>query len=243
MKKPYFFPIFSLSILLFSKIIVSDALLTVKTEPSGIEIWLEDKYLGDSPIINKIVKPGKYTLRLVDAFQHTSTQEHIDLKDGESVLVEKTIDSKFGSLRINSKPAGAQVYISNNLGKTPLVNDYMNPGKYRVELRHPHQRYKIYSEDIIINPGDQVELNRTLPKEKIFNKKGLIKIGLGAGALAGIIFATVSQGDYKDHYHQYRSIPTEHDKGKYENAKIYRNVAISGSILCLVGLEIVSFIK
>lgn len=243
MKKSCLFQIFFLSILLFSKMVVCDALLTVKTEPNGIEIWLEDKYIGDSPIVNKRLKPGKYTLRLVDAFQHTSTQEHIELKNGESIVVEKTIDSKFGSLRIISNPAGAHVYLSSTLGKTPLVNDLMNPGKYRVELHHPNQRYKIYSEDIVINPGERVELNRSLQKEKVLTKKGLLKIGLGAGTIAGIVFATLYQGDSKDYRHQYSSMPTEHNKKKYENAKIYRNVAISGSILCLVGLEIVSFIR
>lgn len=243
MKKSCLFPIFFLSILLLSKISVCDALLTVKTEPNGIEIWLEDKYIGDSPIVNKKLKPGKYTLRLVDAFQHTSIQEHVDLKEGESVVVEKTIDSKFGSLQIISQPAGAQVCISSTLGKTPLENDFMNPGKYRVELRHPNQRYKIYSEDIIINPGERTELNRSLPKEKVMTKKGLLKIGLGAGTIAGIVFATFYQGDYKDYRYQYRSMPTEGNRKKYDNAKTYRNIAIGGSILCLVGLEIVSFIR
>ncbi len=243
MKKSWLFQISFLSILLFSKMVVCDALLTVKTEPSGIEIWLEDKYIGDSPIVNKKLKSGKYTLRLVDAFQHTSIQEHIDLKDGESIVVEKTIDSKFGSLRIVSNPEGAHVCISSTLGKTPLVNDLMNPGKYRVELRHPNERYKIYSEDIVINPGDRVELNRSLQKEKVLTKKGLLKIGLGAGIIAGIVISTLYQGHSKDYRYEYRSMPTEDNRKKYKNAKIYRNVAISGSILCLVGLEIVSFVR
>ena len=103
-------------------------MLTVKTDPDGIEVWLDDKYIGDSPILDKKLKTGKYTLKLVDPVQHTSTSEDVFIQSGEQTVVEKTLKSRYGTLKVNSDPEGADVYVLTELGKTPVSNDFIIPG-------------------------------------------------------------------------------------------------------------------
>jgi hypothetical protein len=226
-----------------------DGTLSVKTDPDGIEVWLDDKFVGDSPIVEKKMKPGRYALKLVDPVQHSSTVEDIFIQDGENTVIEKTIKSKFGSLKVNSDPEGAQVFISTELGKTPLTNDFMNPGKYRIELRSPNKKYNSLSEDITIPRGEQVNLTKTLKKNKILDNKALLRLALGAGAGLGFVWAIVEQGKYKSNKSAYNDSPNHNINRNYDESlkdtygtnATCRTLGIIGGSLCLVGLEIVAF--
>ena len=184
--------IFSISINTFA-----DGSLTVKTDPEGIEVWLDDKFIGDSPVFDKKLKGGRYNLKLVDPVQHSSTIEEIFIQENETTVIEKTIKSKYGTLKVQTDPEGAQVYISTELGNTPVSNDFMNPGKYRVEIRHPNSKYHPMVENIIIPRGEAVSISKTLEKEEFLNKKAKLRIVLGAITAGGIALALIEHSQAK----------------------------------------------
>jgi hypothetical protein len=226
----------------------SEGSLSVKTTPEGVEVWIDDKYIGDTPIIDKKLKTGRYTLKLIDPIQHTSSSEEIFIQADESVVIEKTITAKFGSLKVSSDPEGAHVYIATELGKTPLSNDFMNPGKYRLEIKHPNESYASVTEDIVIPRGKTVKLSKTLEKTSAFDLKALVRLGLGAGAIVSYIWAVVEQGEYKYNTNEARHLTAPADIGKkqeYENnagaAAAKRTVGIILGTVCVVGFEIVAF--
>jgi hypothetical protein len=232
----------------------AEGLLSVKTDPEGIEIWLDDQFVGDSPLIDKKLKPGRYSLKLVDPIQHSSTIEEIFIQDGETTVIEKTIKSKFGTLKINSTPEGAQVYISSDLGNTPVSNDFMNPGKYRIELRHPNKLYKSVMEDVTIPRGESVTISKALEKRKVLDGKAKLRLLLGAGTAGGFVWAIIKQGDYKswdtkiDEIDNYKFSNLSESKNKLKKwdderskAAVMRTLGIIGGSLCLLGLEITAF--
>jgi hypothetical protein len=251
------FKLFQTGLIIFAYILATfaDGMLSVRTDPEGIEVWLDDQFVGDSPIVDKKLKPGRYSLKLVDPIQHSSTIEEIFIQDGETTVIEKTIKSKFGTLKINSVPEGAQVYISSDLGNTPVSNNFMNPGKYRIELRHPNKLYKSVMEDVTIPRGESVTISKTFEKRKILDGKAKLRLLLGAGSAGGFVWAIIKQGDYKswdtkiDEINNYENIETipERDrklsKWKDERAKagVMRTLGIIGGSLCLLGLEITAF--
>jgi hypothetical protein len=205
----------------------AEGTLNVKTDPDGIEVWLDDKYIGDSPVIDKKLKAGRYSLKLVDPIQHTSSVEEVFIQANEQTVVEKTMKSRFGSLKVNSEPEGADVSILTSLGKTPLSNDFIIPGKYRIEISHPG--CKPTMADVVVPKGEVAAVQKPLEKINVLDTKGLAKIALGIGAVGGIVWALVETND--SHF--------PHD---------YKNGAHTGAILggCLAGvfvitLDIVSF--
>ena len=234
----------------FFSIVIADGYLTVRTDPEGIEVWLDDNFVGDSPIIDKKLKSGRYSLKLVDPVQHSSTIEEIFIQDNENTVIEKTIKSKFGSLKVTTVPEGAEVSIATELGPTPVSNDFMNPGKYRLEIRHQNKLYHPIIEEIVIPRGETVSLSKTLEKEEAFTKKDFWRLVLGAGTAGGYVWGLIQQGQfqkYKEIYgSKYVSIyPDPKDRDELESNK---NSALVQSILgivvgslCLVGLEIVAF--
>ena len=244
--------LFNMLCLIFSgsiaNVVFGDGALTVRTEPEGIEVWLDNNFVGDSPIIEKKLKSGRYTLKLVDPVQRSSTIEEIFIQENETTIIEKTIKSKFGSLKINSDPEGAKVYLFTELGTTPLSNDFMNPGKYRLELRHPNSKYHLVSEDIVIPRGETVSLSKALQfeeeevvKKKIWDKKALLRVALGAGTAAGYIFSIVEYGMFKKYNEQYETVKLDSLKKSADDSKLWSILGIVGGSLCLVGLEIVAF--
>lgn len=177
----------------------AEGTLNVKTDPDGIEVWLDDKYIGDSPIIDKKLNAGRYSLKLVDPIQHTSSVEEVFIQANEQTVVEKTMKSRFGSLKVNSEPEGADVSILTSLGKTPLSNDFIIPGKYRLEINHPG--YKPTVADIVVPKGETAAIQKSLEKKNVLDTKGLAKIALGIGAVGGIAVALVETND--PHFHNY----------------------------------------
>ena len=199
----------------------AEGTLNVKTDPDGIEVWLDDKYIGDSPIIDKKLKAGRYSLKLVDPIQHSSSVEEVFIQANELTVVEKTMKSRFGSLKVNSEPEGADVSILTSLGKTPVSNDFIIPGKYRLEISHPGCKPTVA--DIVVPKGEVTAVQKSLEKKNVLDTKGLAKIALGIGAVGGIVWALVETND--PHF--------PHD---------YKNGAHTGCILagCLVGVFVIT---
>jgi hypothetical protein len=233
-----------MSVVLLSSGILADGFLTVRTDPDGIEVWLDDNFVGDSPVIDKKLKSGRYSLKLVDPVQHSSTVEEIFVQDNENTVIEKTIKTKFGSLKVTSVPEGATVSIATELGSTPVSNDFMNPGKYRVEIRHPDKKFKPVVEDILIPRGETVSLSKTLEQEKSWDNKDTWRILLGLGTAGGYIFGAVQYGNFKKLQQEELLGPLKvREKAKEDKpgALAASILGIVGGSLCLIGLEIVAF--
>jgi hypothetical protein len=217
----------------------SDAVLTVRTQPEGLEVWLGEKYLGDSPIVDRHVTAGRYTLRLVSGPMHVSETEEVYLQAGESKVVEKTVGVKYGSLQITTEPPGAEVSVGTSMGVTPLANDLMTPGKYRLEIRPPNRRYKGVTEEVTVPPGETVRIERTLERTSPFTTKALVRLLLGAGTVAGFTWAIIEQDAHSTYAEKSKTNPDY--KSRSETAATWRTVGIVLGGACVLGFEIVAF--
>lgn len=242
--------IMSACILFSSVYAVEEGSLTVITDPEGIEVWLGDKYLGDSPIQNRKLLTGRYTVKMVDPVQQVSATEEVLIQTDQTTVIEKTLKAKFGTLKVESEPEGAEVFISISLGKTPLENNFMNPGKYRIEIKHPKKKYLPIVEEITIPESKKVELSNTLVKISKFDKKAIVRLLLGAGAIGGYVWAIIEQGNHKEYdtdvdYLKSQPSPDQIQIKKYEDkaksAGIKRTVGIIIGSVCVVSFEIVAF--
>ncbi len=237
--------------ILFSSVYaVEEGSLTVITDPEGIEVWLGDKYLGDSPIQDRKLRTGRYTIKMVDPVQQVSASEEILIQTNQTTVVEKTLKAKFGTLKVESEPEGAEVFIATSLGKTPLENNFMNPGKYRIEIKHPKKKYQPIVEEITIPESKKVELSNTLVKTSKFDKKALVRILLGAGAIGGYVWAIIEQGIHKENEAYVDDLEAQQStdsklikkhKDKAKSAGIQRTVGIIVGSVCVVSFEIVAF--
>jgi len=168
----------------------AEGTLTIITDPERVEVWINENYAGLTPIRDKRLPEGTYTLRLVDALRQNSASETIVISEGERLLVERSLGGSYGKLRVDTDPQGADVAIIAELGKTPLVNEYLTPGQYRLEIRHPNDKYLSIMEEVTFAAdGKPVIISHKLEKPPVFTTKRLIQVGLGAGAIGGWVYA------------------------------------------------------
>lgn len=213
----------------------AEGTLTVRTDPEGIEVWLGDKFLGQSPIVEKKVKAGRYELKLVDPARHTSVSEDVLIEENQPVVLDRTITSKFGSLKVTTIPEGAEVAIATELGKTPLSNDFMNPGRYRLEIRSPDSRHLSTVTEVSITGGGVATVNQKLKTRSFFTTRTIVSLCLTAGTAGGWIWGLCEQGLYR--MYSAEGGP----QSKIDNAALGRTLGIIVGSVCLIGLQIVVF--
>jgi len=211
----------------------SGGTLTVITVPERSEVWIDGGYAGITPIRDKRLAAGTYTLRLVDPSRQTSASETVVISDGERLLIERTLGGSHARLRVDTYPQGADVAIIADLGKTPLVNDYLTPGQYRLEIRHPNTKYMSATKDVAFVDGQPVTISHRLEKPPVFTTKRCVQLGLGTGAAAAWTWAVIEQ-------HAASSNPSEGSASK--NAKVRRTVAIVAAASLSVALQVTIFV-
>jgi hypothetical protein len=159
-------------------------------------------------------------------------------------------DSEFGRLRVDTDPPGADVVIVAELGKTPLTNDFMNPGLYVIEIRHPNGKYMpVTKEASFTTDGQQVVISQTLLKPPVWTKKRKIQLALGTGTAAGFTWAIVEQHTASSYYQ--KSIYTGDDDPEKadeylqisKNAGLRRTVAVTAAGIMTAALQITIFIR
>lgn len=226
--------------ILTSIMAAEEGMLTVTTDPDGVEIWLGDNYIGNSPIIAKKVPVGRYTVKLIDPVMRISQTEQVMITANATVVIEKKLKPKFGTLRINSVPEDAEVYMTMPLGKTPLVNEFINPGKYILEIRHPNKLYKSSSENVTVTEGAVKNVLDTLEmiqvdKPKPNHKKVFARLALGGLAAAGFTFAIIKERDKQIHLWDGNS------GSEAGRARTQEVLGITVGALSIVGFEIIAF--
>jgi hypothetical protein len=223
---------------LISAVVAEDGMLTVTTDPEGVEVWLGENYIGNSPITAKKVPVGRYTIKLIDPVMRISQTEQVMITANATVVIEKKLKPKFGTLRINSVPEDAEVYMTMPLGKTPLVNEFINPGKYILEIRHPNKLYKPSSENVTISEGvvnTVLDTLETVQVPKVNNKKIIARLALGGLAAAGFSFAIIKERDKQLHLKDGNS---GNDAGKARTQEV---LGITVGALSIIGFEIIAF--
>ena len=120
------------------------------------------------------------------------------------------------------------------LGKTPLINEFINPGKYIIEIRHPDKQFHPVLKNVVVSEGMANVVADTLFKDKILNNNAYLRLGLGAGALAGFIWAAFESGNRQT----YRSQKRYSDAG---TAGTHLVLGVVAGSLCVIGFEIVAF--
>jgi hypothetical protein len=125
----------------------------------------------------------------------------------------------------------------------------MNPGKYRIEIKHPKKSYLPVVEEVTIPAGKKVELTNTLAKQSPFDTKAVVRLLLGVGAIGGFVWAIVEQGNHEEFETQADDLQEwtpddpeiEKNRDKAKSAGVRRTIGIILGSACVVGFEIVAF--
>jgi len=226
----------------------SGGTLTIITVPERAEVWIDGNYAGLTPIRDKRLAEGTYILRLVDPSRQNSTSETVVISDGERLIVERSLAGSYGRFRVDTDPQGASVAIVAELGITPLVNDYLTPGQYRIEIRHPDAKYLPITQDVTFAAGQPVAISQKLEmheKPPVFTKKRLVQLALGTGAALCWTWAVIEQNTASTSRQESIHLPDDEADEKLtqsKNAGIRRTIAVAAAAALSVALQVTIFI-
>jgi hypothetical protein len=134
--------------------------LQITVLPQESEVYLNEQFVGKSslarPLILKNLLEGKYALRVLSSGYQKSEQEiYVEPRTQQNIQV--SLQSLPGSLRIESEPSEATVYINGqSMGKTPYSQASITQGNYNIELQA--ENFKPFSQTVKIQSGQLSEL-------------------------------------------------------------------------------------
>ncbi len=129
------------------------AWLSVATNIDRAEVYVNEKFIGFSPVDDFVRLPsGRYNLRVKkhNFFDH---EEKIALKPGKTINVTAILKTKLASLNLTSNVEGGKVYLNQQyVGKTPLkVVEDLPYGTYKLLLTK--KPYADYTATLNLKPG------------------------------------------------------------------------------------------
>jgi PKD repeat protein/uncharacterized protein (UPF0548 family) len=148
--------------------------MSVSSVPSSAMIYLDGNNKGVTPTTLTDLEPGLYKVE-VKKEGYKDWSKTVDVGSGEEASLNAVLEIMTGSIRVESQPEGAQIYLDgNDKGTTPTTLTDLEPGLYKVEVKEAgviENGYKEWKETVEVGPGEEVSLNAEL-----LRKTGSIRV-------------------------------------------------------------------
>ncbi|MBC7319579.1 PEGA domain-containing protein [bacterium] len=120
-------------ILLNINLQVAEGALVVFSEPSGADVYIDDRYYGRTPITIQRIPVGRRTVTLkIPGYADWS--DDVLIESGHISQISATLKLA-GTLQVSSNPSGAKVYLNGRyLGTTPLSNSSIPEGTHNLSI-------------------------------------------------------------------------------------------------------------
>ena len=133
--------------------------LSISSDPSGAEVYLDGNYKGETPKnISKVVV-GNHTIKLTK-FGYDDVIRNVSVSAGETLHLYENLRG-YGSLSISSNPSGVRVYLDGNYTEvTPLYLHKLDEGNHSIRLTK--RSYKDVTQEIHVSAGRTTPLSVAL---------------------------------------------------------------------------------
>jgi len=120
----------------YNNIFLSEPILSVESNPSGADVYVNGRHVGVSPVKVEELVPGTHKIR-VSKDRYQDYNEDLFIKKGQAKVIQADLTPKpFGDLKVNSNPSGAEVYIDDDKrGITPIALENLPKGTRKVMVK------------------------------------------------------------------------------------------------------------
>jgi len=124
--------------------------IRVESPVEGVSVYLNDTYIGKTPVETKELTIGRYRL-LMKKEGYTEKSRNIEILEGKTTRVKDSLDLQIekGEVTIYTAPGEAEVYLDvTYAGKTPLSIKDIPSGIHRIRISKPGYIDKYLTVDI-----------------------------------------------------------------------------------------------
>lgn len=126
------------------------------------EVFVNGASKGQGTWIGRLA-PGVYAIEKRRPY-HESARKQLNLASGDEETVELEVQPIFSSVKIQSNPIGAEIYLNGELkGTTPQIVRELLVGEYELTLRK--SGYNDLTEAIVVKEGETADYVRDLSTE------------------------------------------------------------------------------
>lgn len=138
--------------------------LTLDSAPDKATVFIDDKYVGLTPLTVADLVPGHHFVKLTKR-DHLPWTKLVELLYPEEKLEAKLALKPKGTLLVTSEPAQADVYIDGEYeGKTPLEKKNLDANPYSVRVEK--EQFIPWEGEVEVRAGEQATVQATL-KSKV----------------------------------------------------------------------------
>lgn len=144
--------------------------ITIKSEPSGAEVYVDDEKVGTTPYLMKKIKLGQHVVELRKT-GYESTADMVTIKIGEpNTQLENVkltaVRVPMGSLELTSNPTGAVITINGKqYGQTPKTITEFEVGTYTIYFSK--EGYENLTQTVTVKDGKKETLAVTMMKTSV----------------------------------------------------------------------------
>lgn len=151
------------------------ASLRIESNPPQASVYLDDQFLGKTPLDYSYLIPGSYQLVLkLDGYRTVSEPLRPQTGDRLQRLFVLEASPLGGSIDINTTPPGAKIYLDADYrGKTPKRLENIAAGTYRLHLLHP-EKGEVYRSVTLSEKNGTVKIDENLNGFLVDRQPGLL---------------------------------------------------------------------
>ena len=150
----------------FAQLRAKEGDLEVRSEPSGGKVYLDGKYMGETPLHLSHMRPGQYLVLVVKDGCYPY-EERVEIGGADRKTVVASLKSRLGELGVILKTTGASLYIdgkSVEVGPRNYVGKEFSPGSYKIRVTK--EGYENWEGDVVVKDGERVEVSVELKMKK-----------------------------------------------------------------------------
>jgi len=135
------------------------ASLSIQSQPTNAQIWINGKPSGKTPLRLKNIKSGSYQI-VIRKERFEDFSKRIIVKSGRNEVIKASLLSATGILAVSSDPAGASITIDGdhfNDSRTPITLSQLPVGKHLFLLEK--QGFRAYKEEVEIKRNEKLRLD------------------------------------------------------------------------------------
>ncbi len=177
--------------------------LEVRSEPGEGKVYLDGKYLGETPVFQPHIRPGRYSVLVLKEGYH-AFEERVEVKGADRKKVLATLRRRMGALAVSLRTPGATLFIDGKpmeVGPGGTLEKEFPSGSYRIKVTK--EGHETWERDLVVGAGERVAVSvelktkegelfvRTEPSGAVIYLDGK-SVGMGSYERKGL-----SPGTYK----------------------------------------------
>ena len=133
-------------------------MLSVTSDPSGAEVWIDRKKAGITPFNEPAIPAGTHQV-VVRKYGFSDYKQTIKISSLQAAVIPNVKLMQHGKLDISTDPLEAEILLDNkSVGKGRFTSDEIIPGEHDITVRNAG--FKIYTEKLRV--GTDKPVNRTV---------------------------------------------------------------------------------